>query len=70
MNIFNRLTADTPSFFKKLRNIGLALTAASAVILAAPVALPAAIITAAGYAATAGAVCAAVSQAVTTDEKK
>ena len=56
------MTAKTPAFFKKLRKIGLALTAISAGILAGPVALPATIINIAGYLAVAGSVLAAVSQ--------
>ena len=45
-----------------MRTIGLALAAASGALLAAPVALPAAVITAAGYLAVAGSVVTAVSQ--------
>ena len=49
-----------------LRTIGLALLAVSGSIVAAPVALPAVIVTVAGYAAVAGGVLSAVSQ-VTVD---
>ena len=62
MNILQRAAAPTPKFFKLLRNIGLALAAASAAIMASPIMLPASIITAAGYVAVAGAVVSAVSQ--------
>jgi hypothetical protein len=62
MNILKRAAAPTPKLFKVLRNIGLALAAASAAIMASPVLLPASIITAAGYVAVAGAVISAVSQ--------
>jgi len=62
MNILKRAAAPTPKLFKVLRNIGLALAAASAAIIASPVLLPASIITAAGYVAVAGAVISAVSQ--------
>ena len=65
MNILERINAPTPSFFKRLRNFGLALAAISAAILAAPVALPLVIVTAAGYAAVGGAVISAVSQITT-----
>ncbi|MDO3695891.1 hypothetical protein QVZ41_13655 [Wenyingzhuangia sp. chi5] len=68
MNIQERLTQPTPSFFRKLRNIGLALAAASGAILAAPIALPAAVISIAGYVAVAGTVATAVSQAVVSDK--
>jgi hypothetical protein len=63
MNIIERLKAPTPKFFKVLRTIGLALAAASATIIAAPIALPAAIITIAGYVGVAGTVATVVSQA-------
>lgn len=60
--IYNRVNAPTPTFFKKLRNIGLALAAVATTIVAAPVALPALIIKVAGYLAVAGGVLSAVSQ--------
>ncbi|MGY5354194.1 hypothetical protein [Wenyingzhuangia sp. IMCC45467] len=68
MNIQERLKQPTPSFFRKLRNIGLALAAASGAILTAPIALPAVIISVAGYVAVAGTVATAVSQAVVSDK--
>jgi uncharacterized membrane protein HdeD (DUF308 family) len=51
-----------------LRTIGLALLAVSGSIVAAPVALPAVVVTVAGYAAVAGGVLSAVSQ-ITVDDK-
>jgi len=60
--IYQRVKSPTPKFFKKLRNIGLALAAVAATIVAAPVALPAVIIKVAGYLAVAGSVLGAVSQ--------
>lgn len=60
-----RLNAPTPAFFKKIRNAGLTLAAVSAAILAAPVALPAAVVQVAGYLAVAGSVASAVSQTTT-----
>ena len=62
MNVFDRLASPTPTFFQKLRNIGLILAAASAAIVAAPVTLPAIVVTVAGYLAVAGTVLGAVSQ--------
>jgi uncharacterized membrane protein HdeD (DUF308 family) len=62
MNIVERAKAPTPKFFKVLRTIGLALLAVSGSIVAAPVALPAVVVTVAGYAAVAGGVLSAVSQ--------
>jgi len=68
MNIFQRLTAATPSFFKKVRTISLILVAASGAILAAPVVLPAIVMQVAGYLAVAGTVATAVSQAAVKKE--
>ncbi|WP_290796251.1 hypothetical protein [Flavihumibacter sp. UBA7668] len=62
LSIIGRANAETPSFFLKLRNIGLALAAVSAALLATPVALPAIVTTIAGYLGVAGAVASAVSQ--------
>ena len=69
MKLKERYKKRTPSFFRRLRNIGIALAAASGAILAAPIALPVAIISAAGYLAVAGTVATAVSQAVVEGEK-
>ena len=60
--LVNRIKAPTPKFFKKLRNIGLALAAVATTIAATPVALPAVIINVAGYLAVAAGVLSAVSQ--------
>lgn len=60
--IMNRVKAPTPKFFKKLRNIGLALAAVAGTIVAAPVALPVVIVKVAGYLAVASGVLSAVSQ--------
>ncbi len=68
MNIVQRVKAPTPKFFKKLRNIGLALAAISTAIITAPVSIPAGIITIAGYIGVAGAVATTVSQLTTGDE--
>ena len=62
MNVVQRVKAPTPSFFKTLRTIGLALAAIGGAILASPIALPAGLIAAAGYVALAGGVVTAVSQ--------
>ena len=61
LSIQERLNAPTPSFFRKIRNIGLTLGAIGAALLAAPVTLPAAVLTVAGYLMTAGLVASAVS---------
>ena len=48
MNILERASAPTPKLFKTLRTIGLVLLAVSGSLMAAPVALPVAVVTAAG----------------------
>jgi hypothetical protein len=66
MNIVERAKAPTPKFFRILRSIGLALLAISGTVMAAPIVLPATIVSVAGYMAIAGGVISAVSQ-VTVD---
>ena len=68
MNIVERAKAPTPKFFKILRSIGLALLGISGSIVAAPVVLPAAVVTTAGYVAVAGGVISAISQITVDDE--
>lgn len=63
MKLKERIQSPCPPFFKKLRNIGLALAATSAAILTAPVSLPLLLVKVAGYVAVAGGVATAVSQA-------
>jgi hypothetical protein len=67
--ILKRVKRPTPRFFKKIRNIGVALAGVSAAILATPVALPAVLIKVAGYLAVAGAVAGSVSQTAVTNER-
>ena len=69
MNIVDRAKAPTPKFFRILRTVGLTLLAVSGSVLAAPVALPTALVSIAGYLAVAGGVISAVSQVTTTLEK-
>lgn len=68
MNIVERYKKPTPKFFKTLRNIGIALATAGGAIIAAPISLPAIIVTIATYLTVAGTVVTAISQAVVTDE--
>ncbi len=70
MTIKQRLKEPTPKFFKKIRNIGLAIAATGTAILTAPVALPVLVLKIAGYLAVAGSVATAVSQATTGNEDK
>jgi hypothetical protein len=70
MKLKERYTKKTPTFFRKLRNIGIALVATGGAIIAAPISLPAFVITIATYLTVAGTVATAVSQAVVSDEDK
>jgi hypothetical protein len=70
MNLADRYKKPTPKFFRILRNIGISLAAAGGVIIAAPISMPAIIITIATYMTVAGTVATAVSQAVVSDNKK
>ena len=60
--IVERIQEPTPKFFKKIRNIGLMLTAISGVIATTPISLPAVLVTVAGYLAVAGGIASAISQ--------
>jgi len=70
MNIVERAKAPTPKFFKVLRSIGMALLAISGSIIAAPVVLPVAVVSIAGYAALAGGVISVISQITVDDQAK
>ncbi|TYA55719.1 hypothetical protein [Formosa maritima] len=67
MNLIDRYSKPTPKFFKTLRNIGIALATAGGAIIAAPIAMPALVITIATYLTVAGTVVTTVSQAVVAD---
>ncbi|KXO01147.1 membrane protein [Aequorivita aquimaris] len=67
MNIIERYKKPTPKFFKIIRNLGIGMIISGATILAAPVALPAVLLTIATYITVAGTVVTAVSQAVVSD---
>ncbi len=66
--IIQRAALPTPPFFRKIRNLGLLLTAISAAILTAPVSIPAAVSTVAGYLALGGAIATSVSQLAVHEE--
>jgi hypothetical protein len=70
MKLTERYTKKTPKFFRTLRNIGIALATAGGVIIAAPISLPAILVSIATYMAVAGTVATAVSQAVVSDQNK
>jgi len=69
MNIVERYKKPTPKFFKTLRNIGIALATTGGAIIAAPISMPALVVTIATYMTVAGTVATAVSQAVVIDDE-
>lgn len=62
LTILERAAMPSPKFFRILKVIGLTLAAASGTLLAAPVTLPAIVVTVASYIAVAGTVATAISQ--------
>ncbi len=62
MSLAKRAAAPTPKFFRRVRTIGLCLAAVGGAIIASPIALPAALVAAAGYITLAGGVMSAVAQ--------
>ncbi len=71
MNLLKRYKKPTPPFFRKLRNIGIAIAAIGGSLLAAPLALPAVVYSVATYLTVIGTIAVSVSQAVVkeTDEE-
>lgn len=71
LNLVERVKAPTPKWFKIVRAIGITLTAVGGAILTAPVAIPATIVTIAGYLALGGTIATAVAQtAIQAEESK
>ncbi len=62
MSMKERWSAPTPKFWKKVQRIAITIGAVAGVIIAAPITLPAALVTVATYAITAGTVAATLSQ--------
>ncbi|MCP9752434.1 hypothetical protein [Ferruginibacter sp. HRS2-29] len=56
MNLKERVKAPTPKFFRKLRNIAIAVVAGAGAILVSPIALPAVVTSIASYVVLAGSV--------------
>lgn len=70
MNIIDRVQAPTPKWFKVLRTIGITLVSIGGAVLASPVALPAGIVSVAGYLILGGSIVTAISQTgVKTEEE-
>ena len=57
-----RWKSETPTFWKRVQKVGLALGAVGTVIVTAPVSLPASLVAVGGYLVTAGGVTAALAQ--------
>jgi len=69
MGIKERLEAPTPKLFRILRTVGMTLAAVGGAVLTAPVALPAMVISVAGYLTLFGAVLGGVSQVTVSGEE-
>jgi ABC-type xylose transport system permease subunit len=70
MSIKQRWCAKTPKFWRRVQKISIIIGAVAGVIISAPIALPAAIVTLSGYAITAGTVAATLSQLTIQDNDK
>ena len=69
LNLVARVLEPTPKWFRIVRNLGLALSAVGGVLVAAPVALPAAVVTVGGYLLLGGTIIGAVSQTAVSAEE-
>jgi uncharacterized membrane protein HdeD (DUF308 family) len=69
MNVVERVVAPTPKWFKILRTIGIVLASVGGVIIASPVALPVAMVSAAGYLVLGGSIISIVSQTAVKSEE-
>ena len=68
LSLVQRVLAPTPSFFKKIRTIGLVMGVVGAALLASPVALPAVVGTIGGYLVLGGSIITSVAQTAVKDE--
>jgi ABC-type xylose transport system permease subunit len=68
-NIKKRWNAPTPKFWKNVQKVAIAIGAAAGVVIAAPITLPTAVVTVAGYLVTAGTVAATLSQLTVEDNQ-
>jgi uncharacterized membrane protein HdeD (DUF308 family) len=69
MNVVERVVAPTPKWFKILRTIGIVLASVGGAIIASPVALPVAMVSAAGYLVLGGSIISIVSQTAVKSEE-
>ena len=70
MNVLERALAPTPKWFKILRTVGIALATIGGTIIAAPVALPVGLVSAAGYLVLGGSIISVVSQTAVKSEEE
>lgn len=70
MSMRERWSAPTPKFWKRVQKIAITVGAVAGVIIAAPITLPAAVVTVATYAITAGTVAATLSQLTIEDNEQ
>jgi len=69
LNLVSRIQEPTPKWFRIVRNIGLSLTAVGGALVAAPVALPGALVSLGGYLLLGGSIIGAVSQTAISSEE-
>ena len=69
LNLISRMAAPTPKWFRIVRNLGLTLSAVGGALVAAPIALPAAVLSLGGYLLLGGTIIGAVSQTATSTEE-
>ena len=69
MNVVERALAPTPKWFKILRTVGIALATIGGTIIAAPIALPVGLVSAAGYLVLGGSIISVVSQTAVKSEE-
>ena len=70
MNVVERALAPTPKWFKILRTVGIALATIGGTIIAAPVALPVGLVSAAGYLVLGGSIISVISQTAVKSEEE
>ena len=69
LNLVSRIQEPTPKWFRIVRNLGLVLSAVGGVLVASPVALPAAVVAVGGYLLLGGTIIGAVSQTAVSAEE-
>lgn len=70
LNLVERVKSPTPKWFKTLRTLGIVMASVGAAIVASPVALPTALVSAAGYLVLGGGIISSVSQTAVQAEEE